>query len=560
MSSTDKEKIKSILEPQSSKIEKSVNKVLDYNLDLKENIDKIKNKVSVLSRKEINLNFIDRFSRFIYTNEKHLAKIEFIQYIIFIVILYVYNPFNINTKYPAFSKLLTLIIAFLYVILFFFIKIKVENADDVDLMDPTEKNTIVRFFAVILFFILFMMAVKGVMWILINTRIMRLFHNLMTVFIVVGILGIIYLFTKKTIDKAKNAKGKSFLKLALKLVMYLPCLLVDFIEYAKYEYHLAPKPVWLLLGVEAGLVGMVFIVPYVFDKILNFGGVKLLSEPVNLNVETVVGHFKDAKNPNNLPISLDQQYSNMVNEKAQENLAQEGSKSLDNAPDKNDKYCDLNVPKNKILAWIYNQFNHGLSLKIDFSKHPQYADYKTDRFAYHYALSGWFYINPQPPNTNRAYSVYTNILSYGKKVQVEYNGKLNSLRVMAAVPSKDEINVKGKKSETDMSNNKIKISNTETDTNNMSKEIYQTNDVIYQKWNNIVINYNGGELDVFLNGVLVSSITGAMPYMSFDTIIAGANNGIMGGVCNINYYTDTLSEKTIKTTYKSLRIKNFPFI
>jgi hypothetical protein len=560
MSSIDKEKIKSILEPQSSKIEKSVNKVLDYNLDLKENIDKIKNKVSVLSRKEINLNFIDRFSRFIYTNEKHLAKIEFIQYIIFIVILYIYNPFNINTKYPAFSKLLTLIIAFLYVILFFFIKIKVENANDVDLMDPTEKNTIVRFFAVILFFILFMMVVKGVMWILINTRIMRLFHNLMTVFIVVGILGVIYLFTKKTIDKAKNAKGKSFLKLALKFVMYLPCLLVDFIEYAKYEYHLAPKPVWLLLGLEAGLVGMVFIVPYVFDKIMNLNGEKLLSAPVNLNVETVVGHFKDVKNPNNSPLSLDQQYSNMVNEKAQEKLEQEGSKSLDNAPDKKYKYCDPNVPKNEILAWIYNQFNHGLSLKIDFSKHPQYTDSKTDRFAYRYALSGWFYINPQPPNTSRAYSVYTNILSYGKKVQIEYNGKLNSLRVMAAVPSKGNSPVKGKKLVTDMSDNTVKIDKIETDADNMSIQVYQTNDVIYQKWNNIVINYNGGELDVFLNGVLVSSITGAVPYMSFDTIIAGANNGIMGGVCNINYYKDTLSEKTIKTTYKSLRIKNFPYI
>jgi hypothetical protein len=538
MSSIDRAKLDSILTPQSSKIKNSVNKVLEYNLDLKDNINALKETAGKYARKDINLGFIDRFTRWIYTNDKHLAKIEFIQYIIFVVILFMYNPFNINTKYPAFSKLLILIVAFMYVILFFFIKLKVQDAEDVDLIDPTEQTTLVRFFSIIAFFILFMIAIKGVMWILINTRLVKIiFRHLIPTCIIIGVLGIVYLFMRKTIDKAKNAKGKNFLKLILKIVMYLPCLLVDFVEYAKFEFNLTTKPVWILLGMEAGLVGLIFILPYVFDKILNINGRKLLNEPVNLNVETVVSKFNDSANPNNSPFSLDELYSQKVNEKAEEELAQKGPATLDNAPDKNAEYCDPNVPKNKILAWIYNQFKHGISLKVDFSKHPQYPDYNADRFAYQYALSAWYYINPQPPNTSSAYSVYTNILKYGKKVQIEYNGKLNSLRVMAAKPSSKD-----------------------SDTNNTATEIYQTNDIIYQKWNNIVINYDGGEMDVFLNGVLVSSVTGVVPYMSFETIVAGANNGIMGGICNINYYTDTLSEKTIKSTYKSLRIKNFPYI
>jgi hypothetical protein len=541
MSSTDKAKLDSILTPQSSKIKNSVNKVLDYNLNLKDNINTLKDKASELSRKEINMDFLDRISRWIYRNDKHLAKLEFVQYVIFIVILYFYNPFNINTKYPAFSKLLTLIVAFVYVMLFIFIKLKVEDGDDVDLIDPTEQTTLVRFIAVIIFFILFMMAIKGVMWILINTPIMKIFRHMMTVFIVVGVLGIVYLFMRKTIDKAKNAKGKSFLKLLLKLVMYLPCLIVDLIESIKFEYQLTTKPVWILLGAEAGLVGMWFVVPYVIDKIVNLNGEKLLNEPVNLNVETIVGNFVDESNASNL--SLDKLYSNKANEKAKKNLEEKGPDTLDNAPDTVGKYCDPNQPKNKILAWLYNQYKHGISLKVDFSKHPIYTEYNADRFAYQYSLSGWFYINPQPPNTSSAYSVYTNILNYGKKVQIEYNGKLNSLRVMAAVQS---------------SGNAYKPDDAKT--NNMSIEVYKTTDVIYQKWNNIVVNYDAGDLDVFLNGVLVSSINGAVPYMSFETVVAGANNGIMGGVCNINYYTSTLSEKTIKTTYKSLRIKNFPYI
>ena len=128
-------------------------------------------------------------------------------------------------------------------------------------------------------------------------------------------------------------------------------------------------------------------------------------------------------------------------------------------------------------------------------------------------------------------------MSYGKKVQVEYNGKLNSLRVMAEVAS-----------------------TADTDTKNTSIEVYKTSDIIYQKWNNIVINYDAGNLDVFLNGVLVGNIIGAVPYMTFETITAGAKNGIMGGVCNIIYYKEPLSENNIKTTYKTLRIKQFPYV
>jgi hypothetical protein len=129
-------------------------------------------------------------------------------------------------------------------------------------------------------------------------------------------------------------------------------------------------------------------------------------------------------------------------------------------------------------------------------------------------------------------------LNYGKKVAIEYNGKLNSLRVMAAVASK--------KNALQESNDTI--------------EVFQTHNILYQKWNNIVINYDNGYVDVFLNGVLVGSRAGVMPYMSFDTIVTGAPDGIMGGICNVNYYRNIFAEKTIRLNYKALRGKEFPYI
>ena len=528
-----------IEEKYKTNLEKNMNKVRDFKLDLDENVNKMKELSNKYSRKEINLNFIDVISRKVYMNSNHMIKVEFAQYMIFIILLYYYNPLDINTKFPALTKLLVLVVSFIYVVLFFFVKMKVEAAEDVDLINPTEKNIMVQFFSIIIFFVLFMLTINGILWLLINTSIMQFFRHMMSIFIFFGVLGVVYLFTKKQIDKAKNAQGKSFMKFMLKLLLYIPCLMADIAEYVKYEFHLTTKPVWILMAIEGGLIALWVIIPYLFSKIMTMSGIKLLNEPEELNKETTLGMYEDLnKNPNDKQVSIDELYSQKVNEKARTEIEQQPSGSLDNAEEKQLSRNDPNAPKNKYLLWLYLKMKRMTWIKVSFKKHPQYTEYKGERFSYKYGLSAWFYINPQPPSTSSAYGTYTNILNYGKKINIEYNGKLSSLRVMAAVGAK------GKKSEV----------------RNESIEIYETKDVIYQKWNNIVINYDNGYIDVFLNGVLVASQAGAVPYMSFDNIVAGAANGIMGGICNVTYYQDTISEKTIRINYRTLRIKEIPYI
>jgi hypothetical protein len=113
---------------------------------------------------------------------------------------------------------------------------------------------------------------------------------------------------------------------------------------------------------------------------------------------------------------------------------------------------------------------------------------------------------------------------------VEFNGKLQSLRVLAAA-SDDEL-----------------------------AKIYETTEMPYQKWNNIVINYTDGYMDVFLNGTLVGSRRGVVPYMALDNIVAGATDGLNGGICNVTYSQQTLSKKEIVLAYKSLRDKEQPYV
>jgi len=153
---------------------------------------------------------------------------------------------------------------------------------------------------------------------------------------------------------------------------------------------------------------------------------------------------------------------------------------------------------------------------------------ENSRFKYTYALSAWYYINPQPPNTSPAYTKFSTILDYGKKPIIQFNSLKNILRVQC-----------------------------ETSKGNM-KTLYESKDIKYQKWNNIVVNYDAGTMDVFINGLLVSSTPDIAPYMTYENVVVGQENGIQGGICNVVYYKHILSSSKINTAYKLLRNKDIP--
>ena len=86
------------------------------------------------------------------------------------------------------------------------------------------------------------------------------------------------------------------------------------------------------------------------------------------------------------------------------------------------------------------------------------------------------------------------------------------------------------------------------------------NEVPLQKWNNIVISYDSGILDVFMNSKLIASINSVVPYMNQDQLSVGDTNGIAGGICNVVYFSEVISKERIEMNYKYLKNKNPPII
>jgi hypothetical protein len=95
---------------------------------------------------------------------------------------------------------------------------------------------------------------------------------------------------------------------------------------------------------------------------------------------------------------------------------------------------------------------------------------------------------------------------------------------------------------------------------NGNRIIYKNENMLLQKWNNFIINYNGGILDIFLNGELVKSVVGVVPYYKLENLTIGEDNGIKGGICNVVYFRKQLSASNIYYLYNMVKNRSPPIL
>ena len=96
---------------------------------------------------------------------------------------------------------------------------------------------------------------------------------------------------------------------------------------------------------------------------------------------------------------------------------------------------------------------------------------------------------------------------------------------------------------------------------NIEKIYYITTGLNIQKWNNLVLNfYSNGILDIFLNNELILTKSNILITSELDVFKTGKENGISGGVCNVVYFSDTLSKLKIGLFYNNFKNKNPPII
>jgi len=387
----------------------------------------------------------------ITNNPKLYILASVVEMIILLLIVYKWSPMNFSEDHPATAALIVVMFGFIQMSMYFFVREKVRLSGKGVETKPQFTDTAIKIVLTLLTLIgtvlaIYLLLAYG------SSALLFIFHS--WVYIMIGIiaLALLYLVAKPVIDAGKTEGGRaSLLKLLGQLVMYTPCMLLDIVDWFRYQYRITTKPVWILLGIEALLITLQILVPKLIAWISSRQGKVLLTDPVYLDKEHTIGNFETL-------------YGN------------------------------------------------------------------DDTRKYTYSLSAWFWINPQPPNTGPAYTKFTNILEFGGKPAIEYNALENTLRVTCQIHGKDVVT------------------------------IYETSDVKFQSWNNIVVNYDAGTMDVFVNGDLVGSRPGVAPYMTYEDIVVGSQDGIQGGIANVIYKDEIMQARQVEYLYKAMKSLPVPVL
>jgi hypothetical protein len=171
-------------------------------------------------------------------------------------------------------------------------------------------------------------------------------------------------------------------------------------------------------------------------------------------------------------------------------------------------------------------------------------------FDYSYGLSCWIFLDS---TTSSYYDKYSSILTYGGKPNIMYKASTNTLLITQKL---DDDNGSQNILLTKITNNSLNTGQEVDDSGNLI--LYKKENMPLQKWNNIILNYSNGTLDVFFNGELVKSTMNVIPYMRLDTLTVGTTNGAPGGICNLVYYKNKLTSSQIYYMYNSVKNKKPP--
>lgn len=377
--------------------------------------------------------------------------------------------------------------------------------------------------------------------------------------------------------------GKKYLKKSLKknplfnilyhAVFILPCIFVETAEYLYRELKHTPHFVYRILTIEMILLTFWYIVPYIKkllytwmpsrDNTANEFREEIASynndnDKIDARMKIIISYTSDEYASGIIINELPQTFwdGDMINGLLYEKKNEEELKSKIinlgfNEEEKitrlisvvqtyGKEYQVLSMRKTDTLNKIDElnkkledtNYLHEGHLLIDDSKYLnvenkidllQMFSNKTKNYNYDYSISLWFFLH----SNNQKWKVknnWKNILNYDKRPYIVYNIQTNTLEVRV----------------------KTGIESTE-------KVIFKKTQFPLQKWHNIVINYTGGVIDVFLNSKLIATDSQILPLMKHSNLILGEKGGVQGGITNVVYFPAHMSRTRIETNYRLLR-------
>ena len=501
-------------------------------------------------------------------NDLFLRSICFLLLFILILVgyyIFFFNPATI-LNYIYFPLIFIYFILFSFVLYFIFNRMKEKSP----LMNiGFEMNTHAFSFGkliilVISMFLAFYIAYNTIVSILIATSKVSI---IFTVAILIVILAIINSYTKMYDTDVPNI----YIDFIKDLIFYIPCLLTDFIDFIKQDYKNTPSTTIILFIV---LVIICFL--YMGISVITFNDpLLLIDSPVYLNTHIIsynrnelsdiiiqsrpwyerellrIQNIQIGSNltkttadisntfqqeidflhkinllpkeaftsviaseifPSHLNIS---EYDKYVIKQAMYNNSKIIDQINDLSGNTQSEFVRMIIYQQKHLMGIYEWVLLHLALynSSNLSK-SIFGDIFSN--TYHYGISFWVFLNPPQSITGKDI-----IFQYGTRPSMYYNHDTKELSL--------EI----------------------TDVNSKNTILYQTSNILYQRWNHIIMNYNYGTFDLFINNNLVSTNTNIVKQIATDELfqVGFLTNNNLGGISKMKYSEEPYQLNQIERLY-----------
>lgn len=388
----------------------------------------------------------------------------------------------------------------------------------------------------------------------------------------------LYLLTRDFI--AGLAARFPILKAAYHIIMLLPCFIVYLAEFIYTQVKDTPLPVYIILAIEAAIIACYFLLPKLMRLIYTKGlGGSTPPPDATMRQQGVDAALVKAMNQaSHIEAGLAIKWKKVLDDKLYLDVNKEalvaylvvaGYEKATPSDKKSFKQALFGKAVSLEVATTYVETNGGRLASLNESiatlraehtslatqgkeqsyefntqillSDPIYTDvqtdlggYKMDSYAgeynYNYAVSCWIFLHDQPPSAGIAYNKPTSLVDFSGRPNILYDTSTGTLQFTV---------------QTAMGTPKV---------------VYETQDFQKQYWTNILVNYTSGTLDIFINGKLVASKSGVIPYMTHDKVTAGADDGLSGGVCNVAHFSRPLTKPQIDVYYTSLRLRNPPVV
>jgi len=368
------------------------------------------------------------------------------------------------------------------------------------------------------------------------------------ILIIIIAIALIHESTKDIkIGERSTETGKEYIDwiaFLWKFIFYIPCLVIDFVNYINYQIGITPTPILSLFIFEIVLILVYFYLPDFIAKLEIHDGTQIVKDPLYLNdrqaVASLVSVFPKLESPPNvsnlsfIPNPYDvpdlsgstnfmdgsgtaiDKYGMETQVKCSDVYMKSGAGYVEI------KGCNLEIYDPTYTPGVVNGGNPPTTALSTRSLNDTIRTY---------SIATWVFINPQPTAVN-SYSFPTNILRIGP-----YNIETATQRTQGK-PMLSYFNKVDKENGKYIGTYRIFLSNRDT-------KYY---DIVApdQKWNFFVFNYSN-KIDVFLNGNLVVSASNITPpsFSSTDAFVVGEDGGLDGAIRNTVFFPHTLTTHQI---------------